>query len=223
MLRAAALAASVAVCAAHAGLMIPGPRNADDRLLPEFGYATECNCGNGLYKVRPPPGGKIVKGACDQGTRATGGGQSCWWWSQGCSIGCERCATELIGPDGGAGGNTPHSDKIGFRKRFCNASWNSAGAPKPMINSTLPRDAWTMNVEAIEGAEEDSYRFNPWRAPGYAPVVDACGMAGGKLPHQAIGGASNFKTTSLASMGDLGSKVLKPSANRTVWRAGTVK
>ena len=76
--------------------------------------------------------------ACDQGVRATGGGQSCWWWSQGCSIGCERCATELIGPEGAAGGNPPHTDKIGFRKRFCNASYNSAGAPVPMINSTLP-------------------------------------------------------------------------------------
>ena len=30
-----------------------------------------------------------------------------------------------------------------------------------------------MNVNAVEGAEEDSYRFNPWRAPGHAPVVDA--------------------------------------------------
>lgn len=30
-----------------------------------------------------------------------------------------------------------------------------------------------MNIDATEGAEEDSYRFNPWRAPGHAPVVDA--------------------------------------------------
>ena len=145
-----------------------------------------------LIQKLSPPGG--------QGIRATGGGQSCWWWSQGCSIGCERCATELIGPEGSAGGNPPHADKIGFRKRFCNASYNSAGAPVPMINSTLPyapprslrhlhtwlvradaatswmrrsRAAWTMNVDAVEGAEEDSYRFNPWRAPGHAPVVDA--------------------------------------------------
>jgi hypothetical protein len=128
--------------------------------------------GNGLYKVAPPPGGKIVRGACEQGIRTAGGGQSCWWWSQGCSIGCKECATSLIGPNGSAGGNPPHSDKIGFRKRFCNASWNSAGAPVPMINSTLPRAAWTMNVDAVAGEDEDSYRYNPWRAPGHAPVVD---------------------------------------------------
>jgi hypothetical protein len=96
-----------------------------------------------------------VKGACEQGIRSTGGGQSCWWWSQGCSIGCKQCATELIGPDGAAGGNSPHTDKIGFRKRFCNSSYNSAGAPVPLINSTLPREAWTMNVHAVEGTPED--------------------------------------------------------------------
>ena len=30
-----------------------------------------------------------------------------------------------------------------------------------------------MNLHAVEGSEEDVYRFQPWRAPGYAPVVDA--------------------------------------------------
>eukprot|EP01045_Picozoa_sp_COSAG04_P008730 COSAG04_NODE_491_length_13463_cov_5.877432_1_plen_336_part_10 len=152
---------------------------------------------------------------CDQGLRVGGGGQPCLWWSQGCSIGCAKCATDFIGPTGAAGGNPPKASKIGFRKRFCNASFNSAGAPVPMINSTLPRAARTMNVDAEEGAEDDSYRFNPWRAPvqkqnappaaslrhcrfaahlltrrvrrqGYAPVVDACGMAGGKGPKQVI-------------------------------------
>ena len=122
------------------------------------------------------------------------------------------------------------------------------------MNSTLPREAWTMNVGAVEG-DPDPYRFNPWRcegnrgafpfaprggtepfcfgridscrmcfacsAPGYAPVVDACGMAGGKGPHQSIGGDSSFTTTKLSKMGDKGSIVLKPSANKTRWVAGT--
>lgn len=64
-------------------------------------------------------------------------------------------------------------DKAGFRKSYCNQSME-----KPW---TLPRKAWTMNVDAVEGSEEDSYRFNPWRAPGSAPVVDPCGQAGGKF------------------------------------------
>ena len=40
--------------------------------------------------------------------------------------GCDKCATDLIGTDGGAGGNPPKASKIGFRKRFCNASYVSA-------------------------------------------------------------------------------------------------
>ena len=46
-------------------------------------------------------------------------------------------------------------------------------------------------------------------------------MAGGKGPKQGIGGDSAFTTTSLATMGDKGSVVLKPSVNKTKWKAGT--
>lgn len=117
-------------------------------------------------------------------------------------------------------GKPPQAGKLGFRTRYCNSTWNSAGAPAPLINATLPRHAWTLNVDAEEGAEEDSYQYNPWRAPGYAPVVDACGQAGGKLKEQHILGDSIFTTTQFATMGDLGSK-LPPSANKTKWAAGT--
>lgn len=178
--------------------------------------------GTGTKPPLPAPGGGHGNNngqPCDMGLRAAAG-QNCLWWNQGCSIGCAECATDIIGPHGSAGGAGAHPDKIGFSKRFCNASYNSGG-PAPMMNSTLPREAWTMNVHAIEGVEEDAYRFNPWRAPGYAPVVDACGMAGGKGPQQGIGGDSSYTTTPLATMGDLGSKVLKPSVNKTNWKAGT--
>lgn len=99
-------------------------------------------------------------------------------------------------------------------------------------------------MNAVEGADEDAYQFNPCavpalllrierdeivdsvsvdhvgRAPGYAPVVDPCGQAGGKLKNQNIGGDSTFQTTKFATMGDLGSK-LPPSENKTKWVAGT--
>ena len=35
---------------------------------------------------------------CDQGLRGKADGQACLWWSQGCSIGCEKCATNAEGP-----------------------------------------------------------------------------------------------------------------------------
>jgi hypothetical protein len=80
-----------------------------------------------------------------------------------------------------------------------------------------------MNLEAVEGSEEDSYRFNPWRAPGSAPVVDPCGQAGGKFPQTPVGGDSVYTDTQQARMGDMGSVVLKPVEARLqpTWAAGT--
>lgn len=119
-----------------------------------------------------------------------------------------------------AAGPAPNNGKIGFRTRYCNATFNSKGAPEPMMHATLPKHAWTMNMGATEDSEEDSYRFNPWRAPGYAPVVDPCGQAGGKLPTQNIGGDSIFTENKFAKMGDLGSN-LPPSVKKAQWVAGT--
>ena len=166
----------------------------------------------------------LEQDGCDQGNRAGGDGQACLWWSQGCSIGCEKCATNSEGPHsrGPFHGTGPQSGKIGFRTRYCNATHNSGTSktnPTPLINSTLPKEAWTLNIGAEEGSEEDSYRYNPWRAPGYAPVVDPCGQAGGEYKGQGIGGDSVFTTTPLSTMGDMGSK-LPASKLRPRWVAG---
>ena len=48
-----------------------------------------------------------------------------------------------------------------------------------------------------------------WRSPGRAPVMDACGIAGGAL--KAGGGEAVFAAIPWAEQGDFGSKVLKPS------------
>ena len=56
----------------------------------------------------------------------------------------------------------PHADKAGFRKSYCDA---------PKTKSVLPQEYWTLNVHAVDGAVNDSYKYNPWRAPGSAPVV----------------------------------------------------
>jgi hypothetical protein len=36
----------------------------------------------------------------------------------------------------------------------------------------------TVNRNATAGSPEDIYKHNPWRAPGSAPVANACGLAG---------------------------------------------
>jgi hypothetical protein len=41
----------------------------------------------------------------------------------------------------------------------------------------------TVNVQAECGTPEDIYYYSPWRAPGSAPTIDACGSAGGAWCH----------------------------------------
>ena len=63
----------------------------------------------------------------------------------------------------------------------------------------------TANTQASCGSKEDFYYFSPWRAPGSAPVIDACGSAGGRFPHQSLGPAgAQYQNTSLAREGDAG-------------------
>ena len=64
----------------------------------------------------------------------------------------------------------------------------------------------------------DFTKYNPWRAPGRAPVFDACGMAGGSTVEVFNAGAYN--TTVYASQGDLGSRVLPKRPSGTVWKRG---
>jgi len=55
--------------------------------------------------------------------------------------------------------------QIGFNTAYC------ANPGK----ATLPKVAWTMNVHAVEGSVNDSYRFNPWRgAPPPSPRPAPC-------------------------------------------------
>ena len=89
---------------------------------------------------------------------------------------------------------------------------------RPMLNDSHLR---TMNVKARAGSAEDVYMWNPWRAPGTAPVKDACGMAGGSW-NVTPGDATVFATTKFARQGDHGSTVLKPGPSVATWAAGSV-
>ena len=134
LLASALLAALTLRVSGHGGLFIPTPRNSEDNALPQFAGGksptTACTCTNGNGNT---------KEGCDRGLRAAADGQNCLWWSQGCSIGCKECATEAFprGPFSGCLGDGPKSPgcskgksgKIGFATRYCNASYNSAGAP----------------------------------------------------------------------------------------------
>merc|ERR1711865_1305740 len=215
-------------------MIIPTTRNAFDRVASGFSYDghnlyTPCTCADkgtgcaqGIPSDRCPAGlgGKCASGS-DLNVRADGGGgQPCLWWSQGCSIGCEYCLTDPNHPDNNGtipttpiNGNPPHADKAGFRKSYCE---------NPTVKAVLPREYWTLNMHAVPGAVNDSYQFNPWRAPGSAPVVDPCGQAGGKFKQTPVGGDSVYTDTEQAQMGDMGSAVLQPVADelQAKWKAG---
>merc|ERR1712032_811782 len=78
----------------------------------------------------------------------------------------------------------------------------------------------TVNRDAVAGSEEDWTKFNPWRAPGYAPVYDACGRASGS--YKATPGKGEFTNTKYAKLGDLGSRVLPKYDTGTVWEASSI-
>lgn len=74
------------------------------------------------------------------------------WYSEGCRIGCSECIGIL-----GGGCNTTFLPTV-----------NKASLRTFDVNNDLPGQ---------QGA--DLTKSNPWRAPGTAPVLNACGVAGG--------------------------------------------
>jgi hypothetical protein len=131
---------------------------------------------------------------CTNGTTPCDVGQTCVWFSQGCSIGCAKCD--------GLEANPNTHDRC-----------NSGVLP---TNNDPKYRTYNRGVKAM--SKEDIYMHNPWRRPGNAPVYDACGMAGGSP--QWIPTQLSFRNTSHAIQGDLGSKVLPHAPTGIVWRRG---
>lgn len=78
-----------------------------------------------------------------------------------------------------------------------------------------------MNRGVECGAADDWYYYSPWRAPGSAPVLDACGVAGGHQPPDGGFGGIYVNTTH-AKLGDKGTEVLPPMPSGVVWKSGSV-
>jgi len=191
MLRVLTVVTLVVSCAAHSSLIYPKPRNAIDSLLPEWSQ------GKSPYVWQPYGDAPC---ACTNGTsgQPCESAQTCLWFSVGCTIGCDTC-------DGGdKGGANPNM------KDRCGSGMNAT------INNPLHR---TINRDAVAGSKDDWTRFNPWRAPGSAPVYDACGRASGG-PHTTPG-HGEFTNTSYAKIGDLGSKLPKMPSGAN-WKRGSI-
>ncbi len=200
------LALSPILADAHGAMVSPRPRQSlVDGDLPFFrnggcalsegnSFCYSCACGNVTVATDPETGAKGMGTGCNAGIRSNMG-QSCLWFSQGCTIGCNVCDNA-----------TQHT-------------MGNSTCGKPPMKPTLPRYAWTMNRWVTEeGSANDTYSQHPWRAPGHAPLVDSCGMAGGS-PTRA-GGAAIFSDQPKVKQGDLAADVLSKGPAQATWSAG---
>ena len=176
-------------------LIHPKPRNAVDSNLPQWH--------GGLSPDKWQPYGDNPC-ACRNGSDVCDVGQTCLWMSVGCSIGCKTCDGGTI--DGKSVGTNP------------NALDRCEGGAKPTNNDPLHRTFNRNCTGDCIGTRDDFTRYNPWRAPGSAPVYDSCGRAGGG-PHP-TGGHGEYINTSNAQFGDMGSN-LPYLDSGVVWEAGS--
>ena len=183
------MAALLLLCAAkrvssHGAMVHPRSRNSVDAF-------------DALAKKKPLP---ITFAKC---VNTSGGdctnGQSAFWYSQGCFIGCPEC-------DHTSGRRQTDLCKLGFVGQ-------------------LPSEAIAVNRAFANGTAVprnsiyDIYRHNPWRAPGYAPVADSCGLAGGTPWSAPAPEEGMYYNTSYAHHGMKGTD-LSPMDTGVVWKAG---
>ena len=201
-MRIAAWLSCVATVAGHASMVQPPPRNAVDKDLAPWKYDAPASWDHHVDSYICP----VAKGNGTIDALSLRNGQSCFYFSHGCTIHCDRCD--------------------GKTARFGSTCGNEKTA-KATICAAEHR---TLNRKAACGSTDDRYYFSPWRAPGSAPVFDACGMAGGSpwaigKPGWAPGGPSaagvRYQNTTHAKQGDLGSNL--PAAPSGVsWSAGSL-
>merc|ERR1712166_1327030 len=184
-----ALMVFVAGVQGHGSMLMPLSRNSIDAETPAWS--------DGKH---PATGGiEPYNCRCTNGTDICNNGQSCFWFSNGCTPGCKACD--------GNGNRYPNFDHCPIEDKNLKPS------------DYLLKEYWTGDKTWEEGTSYDIFKFNPWRAPGKAPVFDSCGMAGGRWT-EAFNAAA-FNTTKFAKMGDLGSEVLAPRPSGTVWKRGS--
>jgi len=148
---------------------------------------------------------KFKLGVCTKldihATRRDCENESCYWFSQGCLIGCPKCVVNT----------TLASDGCPLDKRA-----------EPTIMSPSLR-TWDVNNDMtlmwpeMGKPHEDITKAHPWRYPGSAPVMDPCGVAGGSK-------SENIAAAGLVpagyEAGDLGSS-LPENKRKKIIRAGT--
>jgi len=209
----------------HGAVTSPVPRNGVDRNLAPWNGTAPCKGVSGCPSVEtmtgwcPAPNGE---------GKVTGfNGQSCFWFSNGCAVGCDTCDGSSRGPIPRCGyGNTTdpnckHSNPpTGTGQNKVGPGVACHGPQKSTAKPTVCDSKYrTINIDAECGGPDDWYYFSPWRAPGAAPVMDSCGVAGGHKPPQGGFGGIYVNTTH-AKLGDHGTAVLPAHPTGVSWKAG---
>ena len=193
----ATFAMLVGSAAAHSNLISPKPRNAVDSV-------NDPRWAGGKSPDKWQPYGDNPC-ACRNGSSTCAVGQTCLWMSVGCSIGCAEC-------DGG----TIKNKSVGTNP---NGMDRCSSGKKPWTNNKPEHRTFNrVCTGSCVGTADDFTKYNPWRAPGAAPVYDACGRAGGG-PHP-TGGHGEYIDTANAKFGDMGSKLPRLNSG-AVWKAGS--
>merc|ERR1711915_15432 len=178
----------------HGAVVYPPPRNRVDYSLPPWSSGVP----NPIPAVSNPDEGYWCPVPDGPSTLSGSNGQACFWFSNGCSIGCPNC-------DGTTRGPSIHTGKTDI----CGLKFNA---------TICDPNLRTVNTGAKCGSDADSYYYSPWRAPGSSPVFDACGMAGGTRTWGHHG--AQYRTTPHAKQGDYGSQSLQESTEQPQWKAG---
>jgi len=214
--------AAVASVEGHSAATFPPPRNAIDSDEMPWGGAVPADIP--FEPWCPFPSESAA--SSDPGRNVSGAnGQACFWFSNGCTTGCSAC-------DGSTRGPIPVFHEVDGKilpvKNATDSGTGKAVAKLPACSLAQSKNATvcdpaqrTVNTEAECGGDDDFYFYSPWRAPGSAPVIDACGTAGGRVPGQGPGGyGAEFVNTTHAQLGDLGSE-LPHMPSGVTWRAGS--
>ena len=227
-------------------MTFPKPRNSLDGILSpwsQWSYPCDATHKGNNCKITFCENGHNCEGSCPVSSHSgipnelnASNGQSCYWFSNGCTIGCPSCdgtnnhvghgtqkflynsmnQTQLVennmtipnpfNPIVGSMVLDPEHRTFNITSN-CDISYNAT-----ICDSKLR----TCNTQAKCGSPNDYYYYSPWRAPGSAPVLDPCGIAGGRLEGQPIGPAgAQFENSTLAKRGDKGSSLFKPGTTGT--------
>merc|ERR1719326_808501 len=161
-LRIAALFAPLAVANAHSAMTIPRPRESVDSREKPWGGPVP----HPLPFEPWCPFPSLAAAGHDDRNLTGSNGQACFWFSNGCAIGCDACDGSTRGPIPSFNCNltdcvpTGKPIEFGPKAPICGSKAMNATLCDPQLR--------TVNTAAKCGAPDDYFFFSPWRAPGYA-------------------------------------------------------